>query len=85
MNKLVRLLAGMLLFVTLFHPLVLRSQGTTALAPGGVDPALVERAKLGDATAQFELSVIYRKGLGVPKDQAMAASWHAAGSGSGHS
>jgi TPR repeat protein len=45
--------------------------------PSSVDiPALVKKAESGDAKAQDTLALLYAKGEGVPKDEALAASWH---------
>jgi len=47
----------------------------TPVTDGGIDPELIEKAKLGDPAAEFLVSVAYRKGQGVPMNQALSASW----------
>ena len=42
---------------------------------GGLDPDLLQKARAGDPAAQFRIATIYRNGEGVPKDQALSASW----------
>lgn len=51
------------------------SHAQTPVTDGGIDPALMEKAKLGDPAAEFLVSVAYREGLGVPKNPALSASW----------
>ena len=42
----------------------------------GIDPALLAKAKAGDATAQCQIGLDYDNGDGVPQDYAKAASWY---------
>ena len=42
------------------------------------------RAEQGDATAQFNLAVMYHKGKGVPQDYAEAAKWYRKAAEQGH-
>ena len=42
----------------------------------GIDPALVAKAKAGDAEAQDQLGEMYYFGEGVPRDYAQAANWY---------
>ena len=62
-----------LIFAFLLLPAVNPAQ--TPVPVNGIDPALLARAKSGDAAAQFLVATAYRKGQGVPKDQALSASW----------
>jgi TPR repeat protein len=41
----------------------------------GVDPALLAKAKAGDAHAQLAIGQVYEEGIAVPQDYAQAASW----------
>ena len=41
----------------------------------GIDPAVLAKAKSGDAEAQFLVAAAYRNGTGVSKDPALSASW----------
>ncbi len=41
-------------------------------------------AENGDAEAQYQLGLMYRQGLGVPKNDAQAASWHHLAAEQGH-
>jgi hypothetical protein len=62
----------------LFFSFALISAVNSAQTPApvsGIDPALLARAKSGDAAAQFLVATAYRNGQGVPKDQALSASW----------
>jgi len=45
---------------------------------------LVERAKGGDAAAQFELGQRYAAGNGVPQDPARAVEWYRKAAEAGH-
>lgn len=47
--------------------------------------ALIEKAEQGDAQAQFSLGMMYRKGLGVPKNCANAFKWLKKAAEQGHS
>ena len=48
------------------------------------DSFLLERAKGGDAEAQFELGVMYYYGDGVPEDEEEAAKWTRLAAEQGH-
>ncbi len=41
----------------------------------GIDPALLAKAKAGDANSQFNIGMLYDSGQGVPKDHAEATRW----------
>lgn len=41
----------------------------------GIDPALLAKAKAGDANSQFNIGMLYDNGQGVPKDHAEATRW----------
>jgi hypothetical protein len=39
-------------------------------------PDLLRRAELGNASAQYELGVVYAQGRGVARDYGRAAAWY---------
>jgi TPR repeat protein len=51
-------------------------QAQTQAQPKGVDPALLARAKAGDADAQFSMGLLYDNGQGATQDHAEAAAWY---------
>ena len=62
-------------------------KGLAAARAGDFATAVAEwrpLAKGGHLEAQFNLGAIYEAGLGVPKDAAEAAGWHALAAGQGH-
>jgi uncharacterized protein len=63
--------------LTLTACLAFGADATPSLIPSPADiPALVKKAESGDAEAQCRLADAYYAGEGVPKDEALAASWH---------
>jgi TPR repeat protein len=42
----------------------------------GIDPALLAKAKAGNADAEFALGLLYDHGQGVPQDSVQAAFWY---------
>ena len=62
-------------------------KGLAAAKRGDYATALRERkplAKLGDTRAQHNLGLMYRKGDGVPKDDAQAMKWYRKAAEQGH-
>jgi TPR repeat protein len=55
----------------------------SAVAAQGVDPALLQKAKTGDAQAQFQVGQIYARGITVPQDLTLAAEWYRKSADSG--
>ena len=45
---------------------------------------VVESAQGGDAVAQYNLAVMYSKGIGVPQDDALAIQWYEKAAEQGH-
>ena len=66
-----------LAMVFVFFPLITGCKQDPRLASDPKDSiaALLEKAKQGDADAQFNLGFTYAKGEGVPKDDAEAYKW----------
>ena len=54
----------------------LAAQDAVKLAPGQEFAELQKKATTGDAQAQLNLGMMYRDGVGVPKDTAKAAEWY---------
>jgi TPR repeat protein len=53
------------------------AQSTNAPAQNkGIDPALLAKAKAGDASAQYSLGYAYENGKGAPQDYAQAVEWY---------
>ena len=55
------------------------NDGFIAAAAGDYETAVAKwqpLAENGDANAQFNLALIYHKGLGVPADEALAVGWY---------
>ncbi|MGP8174055.1 MAG: tetratricopeptide repeat protein [Terracidiphilus sp.] len=59
---------------TFLLPLSLQAQ--TQTQPNGIDPALLAKARAGDAASQSVVAHAYMKGEGVPQDYAQAALWY---------
>lgn len=60
---------------------------TLALAQDGLSPAvqeLLEKAKAGDAEAQFRIANVYDSGRGAPRDGKEAMRWYIAAAEQGH-
>ena len=74
MSKIRKRLAA-LFFVLAMIPAVNPAQTSGLKIKSGIDPAVLAKAKAGDAEAQFSVATAYRNGLGVPKDQVKSVSW----------
>jgi TPR repeat protein len=56
----------------------------SGFASAEIDAELVERAKQGDAYAQYNLGVAYAFGQGVPEDNKEAVKWYRLAAEQGH-
>jgi TPR repeat protein len=53
-----------------------QSRDAAAAQSKGIDPALLAKAKAGDAAAEFHVGFDYQQGKGVPQNYARAAVWY---------
>jgi len=63
-----------LIFAFALIPSVGPAQSSGLKTKSGIDPAVLSKAKAGDAEAQFSVATYYRNGLGGAKDQALSVS-----------